>query len=160
MACLSAENLIMRMEDRSLPCNPYHVPIPCMHILILHRSQLQSLPLLAPHTCTPYWPTLFFGDQLPLPLPLPLPLLLQLSTQPCATTQHPSFVPPASPTYSWPLSSLPRSNPLPRVSISTSAKLEDATVVSLKGAGGHVGEFYGGFHVSRSVHLTPLPFIN
>jgi len=53
-----------------------------------------------------------------------------------------------------PLSSPLRSNPLLRVSISTLAELEDAVVVSSKGAGGRAGECYGGFRVPRSIHPT------
>ena len=70
MGHLSMKNLIMQMGDRSLHCNPYHLPIPCRYVLILQRSQLQSRSLLKPHICTPYWPISFFGDQLPTPLTL------------------------------------------------------------------------------------------
>src|ERR1700734_1260018 len=74
MGCLSMENLIMRMGDRSLPRNPYHVPVPHTHVLILYMSRLQSLPLLAPHTRAPYWPTSFFWGTTPAPTPTPTPL--------------------------------------------------------------------------------------
>jgi hypothetical protein len=55
------------------------------------------------------------------------------------------------------LSLLPRSNLLPKVSILTSAELEDATVVSAKSAGGCAGECYDRFCVPRSIHPTPPP---
>jgi hypothetical protein len=141
------------------PClvtNITYVPIPCTHVLILHTSQLQSLPLLAPHTCAPYCPTSFFWGTTPAPTPTPTPPLTFNSAM-CncpAPLFHPTCVAHllmAHQVRCWGVI------PLPRVSISTSAELEDAAVVSSKDAGGHAGECYGRFRVPRSIRPTPPP---
>src|ERR1700685_3201890 len=140
MGHLSVENPIMRMGDGSLPRNQYHVRTHTLHACLdpTHVTTPITPPPHTPYTCPILANLIFLGNHSRSHSHSHTSSDIQLRhVQPPSTPISPHLRRP--PTHG-PSSSPPKSNPLPRVSISTSAELKDAVVVSSKGAGGHAGE--------------------